>query len=60
MDEKDPTQTTEQGHEIPVPKRSAWDRLFRKAPHAERVTGEVATARNPNEAEFWDGESPTP
>ncbi|MEX2269209.1 MAG: hypothetical protein WEA75_11035 [Acidimicrobiia bacterium] len=31
MVEKDePTQQTEQGHEIPVPKRSAWDRLLRK------------------------------
>ncbi|MEX2256915.1 MAG: hypothetical protein WEC34_15885 [Acidimicrobiia bacterium] len=29
-DEKEPTQTTEQGHEIPVPKRSAWDRLLGK------------------------------
>lgn len=31
MDEKEPTQRTEQGHEIPVPRRSAWDRLLRKA-----------------------------
>ena len=30
-DEKEPTQRTGQGHEIPVPKRKAWDRLLRKA-----------------------------
>ena len=33
MDEKEPTQRTEQGHEIPVPRRSAWDRLLHKAAH---------------------------
>ncbi|MEX0665650.1 MAG: hypothetical protein WD598_12910 [Acidimicrobiia bacterium] len=27
---QEPTQHTEQGHEIPVPKRGAWDRLLRK------------------------------
>ena len=31
MDEKEPTQRTEKGYEIPVPKRSTWDRLLGKA-----------------------------
>ena len=29
----------EQQHETRVPKRSAWDRLFRKAAHPERSRG---------------------
>jgi hypothetical protein len=29
MTEKEPTQRT--GHEIPVPKRTRWDRVLRKA-----------------------------
>jgi hypothetical protein len=36
MDEKEPTQRTNKGYEIPVPKRSAWDRLLHKA--AQPVT----------------------
>jgi hypothetical protein len=41
-DEKEPTQRTEQGHEIPVPKRSAWDRLLGKVakPKPKPANGE--------------------
>lgn len=31
MDEKEPTQRTEQGHEIPVPKRGDVDRVLERA-----------------------------
>jgi hypothetical protein len=40
MSEKEPTQRTEQGHEIPVPKRSAWDRLLRKVAQPKPPTDE--------------------
>ena len=37
MDKKpERTQRTEQGHEIPVPKRSAWDRLLSKVAKPSR------------------------
>lgn len=36
---KEPTQRTEKGHEIPVPKRSAWDRLLRKVSHPKPDNG---------------------
>ena len=47
MDEKEPTQTTDKGYEIPVPKRSAWDRLLRKAAHPEPVTDVEDDASKP-------------
>jgi hypothetical protein len=40
MSEKEPTQRTEQGHEIPVPKRKAWDRLLRKVATPKPTNGE--------------------
>lgn len=43
-DDKEPTQRTEQGHEIPVPKRKAWDRLLRKAAQP-KPTGEEPPKR---------------
>jgi hypothetical protein len=61
MDAKEePTQTTDKGSEIPVPKRSAWDKLLRRAAHRERATDGDAKVQNPNEAEFWDDKSPQP
>jgi hypothetical protein len=45
MSEKDePKQTTERGHEIPVPKRSAWDRLLRKVAQPKPANGEKKPA----------------
>jgi hypothetical protein len=43
MDEKEPKQQTEQGHEIPVPKRSAWDRLLRKVAQPKPANGDRAS-----------------
>jgi hypothetical protein len=45
-EDKEPTQRTEQGHEIPVPKRSAWDRLLRKVAKPKPDNGE---AKRPKE-----------
>ena len=31
MVDEEPTQRTQRGAEIPVPKRSAWDKVFKRA-----------------------------
>ena len=46
-DEKEPTQRTEQGYEIPVLKRKASDRLLRKIARPERGDGEKRSWRPP-------------
>lgn len=48
-DKKDePTQRTEKGHEIPVPKRSAWDRLLRKVANPKPDNGETPRRKPPD------------
>jgi hypothetical protein len=39
MPDKEPTQRTTRGAEIPVPKRSAWDKVFRRAARPEDDKG---------------------
>jgi hypothetical protein len=47
VDDDEPTQETEQGYEIPVPKRSQWDRLL----------GRVARGGGANGADRKKGKS---